>query len=162
MTQTTKSIVLLWWRTLTKLWKRCEWKENNHLLMTKFRLWKHLLHLKVLLTSKALELYTTPSSDRLLCFVIQTEAGHMYDELRRTFELFQLNFNKLTLNVKRKTSCIRSKRLCMTWSNNKNMNPDFCPKNCALNQDAYLNGCVFKQEINVVHSMWMTTNIPRR
>ena len=82
--------------------------------MTKFRLWKHLLHLKVLLTSKALELYTTPSSDRLLCFVIQTEAGHMYDELRRTFELFQLNFNKLTLNVKRKTSCIRSKRLCMT------------------------------------------------
>ena len=40
--------------------------------------------------------------DQLLCFDVQTKAGHMYDELRRLFETFQRNINKLTLNVKRK------------------------------------------------------------
>ena len=29
------------------------------------------------------------------------------------------------------------------------MNPDFCQKICALNRDAYLNGCVFKWDIIV-------------
>ena len=40
--------------------------------------------------------------DQLLCSDVQTEAGQMYDELRRSFETFQRNVNKLTLNVKRK------------------------------------------------------------
>ena len=39
---------------------------------------------------------------RLLCLDVQTEAGCMYDELRRSFEAFQRNVSKLTLNVKRK------------------------------------------------------------
>ena len=29
------------------------------------------------------------------------------------------------------------------------MNPTFCQKNCALNWNAYLNGCVFKWEVTV-------------
>ena len=40
--------------------------------------------------------------DRLLCSDVRTEAQQMYDELRRSFETFQRNFHKLTLNVKRK------------------------------------------------------------
>ena len=45
----------------------------------------------------------------------------LYDELQRSFETFQRNINKLTLNVKREKSmqCIHGKRLCMTCSNNK-------------------------------------------
>ena len=39
--------------------------------------------------------------DQLLCSDVQTEVGQMYDELRRSFETFQRNVNKLTLNVKR-------------------------------------------------------------
>ena len=39
------------------------------------------------------------------------------------------------------------------------MNPDFCQKKCALNRDAYLNGCVLKQEIivqdNPVERAWL-------
>ena len=41
--------------------------------------------------------------DQLLHSNLQTEVvKHMYDELRRTFETFQQNVNKLTLNVKHK------------------------------------------------------------
>ena len=40
--------------------------------------------------------------DRLLCSGVQTEGGQMYDELRQSFEMFQQNVNKPTLNVKRK------------------------------------------------------------
>ena len=32
------------------------------------------------------------------------------------------------------------------------MNPDFCQKNCALNWDTYLNGCILKREITVLYS----------
>ena len=40
--------------------------------------------------------------NQFLCFDIQTKVGHMYDELRRLFETFQRNINKLKLNVKHK------------------------------------------------------------
>jgi hypothetical protein len=39
--------------------------------------------------------------DQLLCSNVQTEVRQMYDELRRLFETFQRNVNKVTLNVKR-------------------------------------------------------------
>jgi hypothetical protein len=40
--------------------------------------------------------------DQWLCSDVQTEAGQIYDELRRWFETFRRNVvNKLTLNVKR-------------------------------------------------------------
>ena len=73
---------------------------------------KAFMDLKVLPTSKVLKLYTTLSStpiDQLLCHDVQTEAGQMYDELRRSFEMFYRNVNKLTLNVKQKNSCIWGK-----------------------------------------------------
>ena len=54
MTQTTKNSVLLCWRTLMKLWKRCDVKKNH--------LSRHLLNLEVLPASKALKPYTTLSS----------------------------------------------------------------------------------------------------
>ena len=38
--------------------------------------------------------------DQLLCSNVQTEGGQMYNELRRSFELFHRNIIKLTLNVK--------------------------------------------------------------
>ena len=38
--------------------------------------------------------------DQLLCSDVQMEARQMYDELRQSFETFQRNINKLTLNVK--------------------------------------------------------------
>ena len=56
-------------------------------------------------TSKALKLYKTLSSTSTInCFGsdVQTEVGQMYDELRRLFETFQRNINKVTLYVKRK------------------------------------------------------------
>ena len=40
--------------------------------------------------------------NKLLCSGVQTEAKQMYDELWRSFEMFQQNVNKVTLNVKRK------------------------------------------------------------
>ena len=40
--------------------------------------------------------------DQSLYFEVQTEVGHMYDELRWLFETFHRNINKLTLNVKHK------------------------------------------------------------
>ena len=53
-----------------KLWKRCELKKN-HLSMTKSNLSRHLLNLKVLLTSKALKFYTTLSSTSTTnCFAL--------------------------------------------------------------------------------------------
>ena len=76
--------------------------------------------------------------DQLLCSDAQTKATHMYDELQRSFETFQRNINKLTLNVKLKKFVHSQQMTCMTCSNN--MNPDFCQKNCALNRDAYLIG----------------------
>ena len=47
--------------------------------------------------------------NQLLCSDVQTKAGQMYDELRRSLETFQQNVDKLTFNVKRKNSCIRDK-----------------------------------------------------
>ena len=38
---------------------------------------------------------------KLLCSNVQTEAGHIYDELQQLFEMFQRIVNKLTFNVKR-------------------------------------------------------------
>ena len=51
---------------------------------------------------KALHNTILDIDDQLFCSNVQTEVGHMYDELRRSFETFQLNVNKLTLNVKQK------------------------------------------------------------
>ena len=39
--------------------------------------------------------------NQLHCSDVQTEAGQMYDELQWSFETFQRNADKLTLNVKR-------------------------------------------------------------
>ena len=49
---------------------------------------------------EALHIIVLDIDDRLLCSDVQREVGHMYDELRRSFETFQRNVNKLTLNVK--------------------------------------------------------------
>ena len=51
---------------------------------------------------EALHIIVININDQLLCFDVQTEARQMYDELRRLFEMFQQNINKLTLNVKNK------------------------------------------------------------
>ena len=47
--------------------------------------------------------------DQLLCSDIQMEAEQMYDELRRLFETFHRNVNKLTLNFNCKKVCICGK-----------------------------------------------------
>ena len=57
--------------------------------------------------------------NQLLCSNVQTEVEQMYDELRWSFETFQWNINKLTLNFNWKNSCVRGKWICMTCSNNK-------------------------------------------
>ena len=57
--------------------------------------------------------------DQLLCSEVQTEAQQMYDELRRSFEMFQQNVNKLALNVKRKKFMHLQKITLMTCSNKK-------------------------------------------
>ena len=41
------------------------------------------------------------------------------------------------------------------------MNPNFCQKNCALNRDAYFNGCVLKREIIVFLDPEIFLNIER-
>ena len=62
-----------------------------------------------------------------------------------------------------RNSCIRGKWLCMTCSNNKVWNLILVKKN-ALNQDAYLNGCVLKREITVIRQNNVAykscTNVP--
>ena len=67
---------------------------------------RHLLNLKVRPTSKNFEALHNSVLDRhqgpIALLDVQTEVGHMYDELQWTFETFQWNLNKLTLNVKRK------------------------------------------------------------
>ena len=65
-------------------------QKKNYLSMTKSSLSRHILNLKVLLTSKALKLYTILSSTLTTnCFVpmFQTKVGHMYDELRQLFKM---------------------------------------------------------------------------
>ena len=60
--------------------------------------------LKVLPIWKASKLYTTLSStSTTTCFapMYKQKAAHVYDELRRSFETFQYNVNKLTSNVHR-------------------------------------------------------------
>ena len=88
--------------------------------------------------------------DQLLCSDVQTEARQMYDELRRSFETFQQNVNKPTLNVKREKFMHSRQMTLHDMFKQYNMNPDFCQKICALNQDAYLNGCVLKREITIL------------
>ena len=61
--------------------------------MTKSSLSRHSLNVKVLLTSKvkgfeALHNTVLNIDDQLLCSDVQTEAGQMYDDLRRPFEMF--------------------------------------------------------------------------
>ena len=53
-------------------------------------------------TFEALHNIVLDIDDQLLCSDVQTEARHMYDELRWLFKTFQRNIYKLTLNVKGK------------------------------------------------------------
>ena len=58
--------------------------------------------------------------DQSLCSDVRTEIEQMYDELRRSFEMFQRIVNKLTLYVKRKKLMHSwQMTICMTCSNNK-------------------------------------------
>ena len=52
-------------------------------------------------------------NDQLLHSRVQTKAGHMYDEMRRSFETFQQNVNRVTLNVKCKKT-IHSRQMTLT------------------------------------------------
>ena len=74
----------------------------------------------------------------------------MYDELRQSFEMFSQNLNKMTLSVKRKNFVHLWQMTMHDIFKPQSMNLDFVQKNCALNQDAYLNECVLKREI-IVH-----------
>ena len=47
---------------------------------------------------EALHNFVLNIDNQLFCSNVQTEVEHMYDELRRLFEAFQRNINKLTLN----------------------------------------------------------------
>ena len=67
-------------------------------------------------------------SDKLLCSNVQTEAGHMDDELQQSFETFQRNVNKLTLNVKRKKFMHSWQITLHDMFKQYSMNPDFCQK----------------------------------
>ena len=42
------------------------------------------------------------STTNYFALIVQIKAGQMYDELRQSFEIFQQNIKKLTMNVKRK------------------------------------------------------------
>ena len=59
---------------------------------------------------------------------------HMYDELQRSFEMFQRNINKMALIVKRKKIMHSRKMTLHDMFKQESMNPDFCQKNCALKQ----------------------------
>ena len=74
----------------------------------------------------------------------------MYDELQRSFETFQHNVNKLTFNVKHKKFMHLRQMTLLDIFKQSNTNPNFCQEICALNRDAYLNGCVLKWENTVV------------
>ena len=51
---------------------------------------------------EALQRIVRDIDDQLLCSDVQTEAEPIYSELRQSFETFQQNVNKPTINVKRK------------------------------------------------------------
>ena len=109
-----------------KFWKRCELKKEPP-IDDKVQPTETFVESKSV--TMALKLYTTLSSTSTTnCFTLmfKRKLDKIYDELWRSFQTFQLNVNKLTLN------------------------PDFCPKNCALNRDACLNGHVLKWETTVV------------
>ena len=84
--------------------------------------------------------------DQQLCSDVQTEAGHMYDELRRSFKLFHRNVNKLTLNVKRKKFMHSRQMTLYDMFKQESMNLDFRQNNCTLNQNAYLSGRLLSAE----------------
>ena len=71
----------------------------------------------------------------------------MYDELRRSFETFQRNINKLTFNVKHKNFMHSRQMILHDMFKQYSMNPNFCQKICAFDRDVYLNGCILKREI---------------
>ena len=66
--------------------------------------------------------------DRLLCFDVQTEAWQMYNEVRRSFETFQQNFNKLTLYVKHERIHAFRQMTLHDMFKQESMNPKFCQK----------------------------------
>ena len=70
--------------------------------MLKSNLSKHLCESKSATNFKsyeALHNIVLIINDQLLCPNVQTKVGHIYDELRWSFETFQRNANKLTFNV---------------------------------------------------------------
>jgi hypothetical protein len=99
---------------------------------------RHLLNMKVLLPSKALKLYTTLSSTSTTnCFapMFKRKLSNICmmncDDRLRCFNETLTHWHWMS-NVT--NSCIRGKWLYMTCSK-KNMNPNFCQKNCALKRE---------------------------
>ena len=89
--------------------------------------------------------------DHLLCSDVHMEVGKMYDGPWRSFQMLQQNVNQLIVNVKRKKIMHSQQTTMHDMFKQQNMNLDFCQKNCSLNKDVYLNGCVLKREIIVLH-----------
>ena len=107
------------------------------------------LNLKVLLTSKALKLYTilsSTSTTNCLASMFKRKLNKCMincDDLLRRFSETLTNWHWMSSIIK---SCIHDKWLCMTCSNNKVWTLIFVKKNCTLNEDMYLNGCILKRE----------------
>ena len=98
-------------------------------------------------------------NNQLLWSDVQTEAGQMYDELRRWFE----TFNKKLTNWHLMSSI---KKIMYSWQmtlhnvfKQENTNPNFYQKNYGLNRNAYLNGCILKREITAYE--WKPQSISR-
>ena len=87
MAKQQRKLSCLWRRMLMEFRKWFELKKN-HLSMMKSNLSRHLLSLKVLPTLKALHNIDLDVDNQLLCSNGQTEAGQMYDKMRRLFETF--------------------------------------------------------------------------
>ena len=129
------------------LWKqwRCHPENLGQLgehSATKSNLLRHLLNLKVLLTSKALKLYTTLFSTLTThCFAPMfkqklSRCMMNYDDWLRRFINMSTNWYWISIV---KISCICGKWLCMTSSNNTIWTL------ILLKKIAYLTGCVLKR-----------------
>ena len=132
-------------------------QKKKHLSTMKPSLSRHLLNLKVLPTSKALRLYTTLSSTSTTnCFarMLKQKLDRCTMICNDCSRRFSGTFTNRHWISSVKDSCIHDKWPCTTCSNNTIQTLIAVKKNCALNRDAYLIGCVLKKrEITVV---WVT------
>ena len=140
--------------TIRKVWE--SWGERT---ATKSNLSRHLLNLKMLPNSKALKLYTTLSSTSTTnCFAPMFK--HKLNKCMMNYDIRLRCFNDTLTNWQSmssvQNSCILSKWLCMTHSNNKVWTLIYVQKTAHLTQDAYSNECVLKQEITVWHTNLIT------